>query len=150
MCRWWESNPHTHRVTHFECAASAISPHRHELVKSIINYKSFGGTINTSKTARTAIVAEDEALIRLDIVEILKDHGFDIIAETGNGEDAVRLVRELKPGLLVMDIKMPKLDGLSAAKKITEETVTPIVFLTAFSQKSLWIGQLRQALWHML
>lgn len=83
-------------------------------------------------------------------MEILKDHGFDIIAETGNGEDAVRLVRELKPGLLVMDIKMPKLDGLSAAKRSPRRQLRQSFFLRHLAKKSLWIGQLRQALWHML
>lgn len=85
---------------------------------------------------RTVIVAEDESLIRMDIVETLREHGFNVIAEAGDGEQAVALVEKLKPDLLVMDIKMPKLDGISAAEKLITSKV-PIVLLTAFSQKEL-------------
>jgi response regulator NasT len=87
-------------------------------------------------TKRTVIVAEDESLIRLDIVETLSEHGFDVIAEAADGEQAVKLVSELKPDLLVMDIKMPNMDGITAAEKLSG-TKTPIVLLTAFSQKEL-------------
>ena len=85
---------------------------------------------------RTVIVAEDESLIRMDIVETLIEHGFDVIAEASDGEQAVALVTEHKPDLLVMDIKMPNLDGISAAEKLVGSK-TPIVLLTAFSQKEL-------------
>ena len=85
---------------------------------------------------RTVIVAEDESLIRMDIVETLIEHGFDVIAEASDGEQAVTLVNEHKPDLLVMDIKMPNLDGISAAEKLVGSK-TPIVLLTAFSQKEL-------------
>jgi response regulator NasT len=85
---------------------------------------------------RTVIVAEDESLIRMDIVETLIEHGFDVIAEASDGEQAVALVNEKKPDLLVMDIKMPNLDGISAAEKLVGSK-TPIVLLTAFSQKEL-------------
>jgi response regulator NasT len=85
---------------------------------------------------RTVIVAEDESLIRMDIVETLIEHGFDVIAEASDGEQAVALVNEHKPDLLVMDIKMPNLDGISAAEKLIDSK-TPIVLLTAFSQKEL-------------
>jgi response regulator NasT len=85
---------------------------------------------------RTVIVAEDESLIRMDIVETLIEHGFDVIAEASDGEQAVALVNEHKPDLLVMDIKMPNLDGISAAEKLVGSK-TPIVLLTAFSQKEL-------------
>jgi len=85
---------------------------------------------------RTVIVAEDESLIRMDIVETLREHGFNVIAEAADGEQAVALVQEHKPDLLVMDIKMPKLDGISAAEKLISSKV-PIVLLTAFSQKEL-------------
>lgn len=86
---------------------------------------------------RRVVVAEDESLIRLDIVETLKDHGFDVVGEAGDGEKAVELVRELEPDLVVMDIKMPKLDGISAAEEINKENLAPVVLLTAFSQKEL-------------
>lgn len=85
---------------------------------------------------RTVIVAEDESLIRMDIVETLIEHGFDVIAEASDGEQAVALVNDHKPDLLVMDIKMPNLDGISAAEKLIGSK-TPIVLLTAFSQKEL-------------
>lgn len=82
------------------------------------------------------IVAEDESIIRLDIVETLTENGFDVVAEADNGEDAVRLARELKPNLLVMDVKMPKMDGISAAEEISRLGI-PVVLLTAFSQAEL-------------
>ncbi len=82
------------------------------------------------------IVAEDESIIRLDIVETLTENGFEVVAEADNGEDAVRLARELKPNLLVMDVKMPKMDGISAAEEISRLGI-PVVLLTAFSQAEL-------------
>ncbi len=85
---------------------------------------------------RTVIVAEDESLIRMDIVETLRENGFNVIAEASDGEQAVALVTEHKPDLLVMDIKMPNMDGITAAERLTS-TKTPIVLLTAFSQKEL-------------
>lgn len=85
---------------------------------------------------RTVIVAEDESIIRMDIVETLRDNNFEVVAEAADGEEAVALVRQHSPDLLVMDIKMPKLDGISAAEQLIGSG-TPIVFLTAFSQKEL-------------
>jgi response regulator NasT len=81
-------------------------------------------------------VAEDESLIRMDIVETLKENGFDVIAEAADGEQAVSLVKQHHPDLLVMDIKMPNMDGITAAEALVGEKV-PIVLLTAFSQKEL-------------
>jgi len=94
---------------------------------------------NTSpKTAATrVIVAEDESLIRIDIVEILRDNGFDVIAEAADGEKAVALATELRPDLVVMDVKMPLLDGISAAEILTKNRIAPVVLLTAFSQREL-------------
>jgi response regulator NasT len=86
---------------------------------------------------RRVVVAEDESLIRLDIVETLRDNGFDVVGEAGDGETAVALATELKPDLVVMDVKMPKLDGISAAAQLTKGHVAPVVLLTAFSQKEL-------------
>jgi response regulator NasT len=82
------------------------------------------------------VVAEDESLIRIDIVETLREQGFDVVGEAGDGNKAVELAFELKPDLMVMDIKMPDLDGLSAAEKISELKI-PVVLLTAFSQQEL-------------
>jgi response regulator NasT len=87
-------------------------------------------------TQRRVVVAEDESLIRMDIVETLRDKGFDVVGEAGDGNKAVELAFDLKPDLMVMDIKMPDLDGLSAAEKIAELKI-PVVLLTAFSQQEL-------------
>ncbi len=86
------------------------------------------------KSSRRVVVAEDEALIRMDIVEVLREAGFDVVGEAADGETAVALVRELLPDLVVMDITMPKLDGLSAAEVIGKERLAPVVMLTAFAQ----------------
>lgn len=86
---------------------------------------------------RRVVVAEDESLIRLDIVEILQDNGFDVVGEAGDGETAVALATELKPDVVVMDVKMPQLDGISAAERLSKNHVAPVVLLTAFSQKEL-------------
>ena len=82
------------------------------------------------------VVAEDEGLIRMDIVATLNESGYQVVGEAADGEEAVRLATELTPDLLVMDIKMPKLDGISAAEKISELKI-PVVLLTAFSQSDL-------------
>ena len=92
----------------------------------------------TEESPRRVVIAEDESLIRLDIVEILTDNGFVVVGEAGDGETAVELARELKPDLVVMDIKMPKLDGISAAEQINANgNLAPVVLLTAFSQREL-------------
>jgi AmiR/NasT family two-component response regulator len=90
------------------------------------------------------LIAEDEALIRLDLAEMLREEGYDVIAEAADGESAVRLARELRPSLVIMDIKMPKVDGISAATTIVSERIAPVVMLTAFSQREL-IEQARDA-----
>ena len=86
---------------------------------------------------RRVVVAEDEAIIRLDVVEILRGAGFEVVGEAGDGEAAVRLAEELRPDLVVMDVKMPVLDGISAAERIGKQSIAPVVLLTAFSQKEL-------------
>ena len=83
---------------------------------------------------RRVVVAEDESLIRLDIVEILRDNGFDVVGEAGDGETAVKLATDLRPDLVVMDVKMPQLDGISAAERLATKHIAPVVLLTAFSQ----------------
>ena len=82
------------------------------------------------------IVAEDESLIRMDIVEILRENDYDVVAEAADGEEAVALAEQHKPDLMVMDVKMPKMDGISAAEAIAKFNI-PVVLLTAFSQTEL-------------
>lgn len=88
-------------------------------------------------TKRRAIVVEDEALIRMDIVETLREGGFDVVGEAANGEEALALAREFKPDVVVMDVKMPVMDGITAAEHIAKERLAPVVLLTAFSQTEL-------------
>jgi two-component system, response regulator PdtaR len=94
--------------------------------------------------ALRVLVAEDEALIRMDLVEMLREEGYDVVGEAGDGDEAVRLARELRPGLVMMDIKMPGTDGLEAARTIAGERIAPVVMLTAFSQREL-VEQARDA-----
>jgi AmiR/NasT family two-component response regulator len=91
----------------------------------------------TTSTRRRVVVAEDEAIIRLDVVEILGEAGFDVVGEAADGEAAVRLAEETRPDLVVMDVKMPVLDGISAAERIGRAGIAPVVLLTAFSQREL-------------
>ena len=83
------------------------------------------------------LIAEDEALIRLDLAEMLVEEGYDVVGEAGDGEVAVRLAEELRPDLCILDIKMPVMDGLAAAEKIADARIAPVVILTAFSQREL-------------
>jgi response regulator NasT len=83
------------------------------------------------------LIAEDEAIIRLDLKEMLEEEGIDVVGEASDGEAAVRLAREHGPNLVIMDIKMPGMDGLTAAEKIIEEGLSAVLILTAFSQKDL-------------
>ncbi len=87
--------------------------------------------------ARRVVIAEDEALIRLDLAEMLEEEGYDVVGQAGDGERAVALAEELRPDLVVLDVKMPRLDGISAAQRIAEQRIAPVVILTAFSQREL-------------
>ncbi len=86
---------------------------------------------------RRIVVAEDEALIRLDLVEMLIEAGFDVVGEAGDGQRAVEIARQLRPDLVILDVKMPVMDGLSAAEILGREQIAPTVMLTAFSQTEL-------------
>ena len=94
---------------------------------------------------RRVVIAEDEAIIRLDLKEILLDEGYDVVGETGRGDDAVALVREHEPDLVILDVKMPGADGLAAARDIRDlDLRVAVLILTAFSQRNL-IDEARDA-----
>ncbi len=93
--------------------------------------------VYVTTTQNRVVIAEDEALIRLDLKEMLEEDGYAVVGEAGDGETAIRLAREQKPDLVILDIKMPVLDGLTAAERIAEERIAPVVILTAFSQRDL-------------
>ncbi len=86
------------------------------------------------------VIADDESIIRMDLREMLTNLGYLVVGETGDGISAVNLARELRPDLVIMDIKMPDLDGIQAAKILTEERLSPVLLLTAFSQQELIDG----------
>jgi AmiR/NasT family two-component response regulator len=97
-----------------------------------------GSLRQVSETApRRVLLAEDEALIRLDLKEMLEEEGFEVVGEAGDGETAVRLAKELQPDLVILDVKMPVLDGISAAEQVAAARIAPVVILTAFSQRDL-------------
>lgn len=87
--------------------------------------------------AKRVLIAEDEALIRLDLREMLQEEGFDVVGEAADGEQAVAMALELEPDLVICDVKMPKMDGIAAAAQIMGKRVAPVVMLTAFSQRDL-------------
>lgn len=95
-------------------------------------------------TAVRIVIAEDEAIIRLDLKEILEEEGYEVVGETGRGDEAVALVREHRPDLAILDIKMPGVDGLTAAREIAGERMAAVLILTAFSQHDL-VEQAREA-----
>lgn len=91
----------------------------------------------TETERRRVLIAEDEALIRLDLAEMLVEEGYEVVGEAGDGEAAVKLAEELKPDLVILDIKMPIMDGLAAAERIAGARIAPVIILTAFSQRDL-------------
>ena len=96
-----------------------------------------------TRTTRV-VIAEDEAIIRLDLKELLQEDGYEVVGETGRGDEAVELVRDLRPDLAILDIKMPGLDGLSAARLIATDRLAAVLMITAFSQREL-VEQARDA-----
>jgi AmiR/NasT family two-component response regulator len=91
----------------------------------------------TLPTARRVLIAEDEALIRLDLKEMLTEAGYLVVGEAADGQQAIELATELKPDLVILDVKMPGLDGISAAEQIVADATAPVIMLTAFSQREL-------------
>jgi two-component system, response regulator PdtaR len=83
------------------------------------------------------VIAEDEALIRMDLAEMLGEEGYDVVGQAADGEQAVALAEELRPDLVILDVKMPRLDGIAAAERIASQRIAPVVILTAFSQREL-------------
>ena len=100
--------------------------------------------MNASQLNTRIVIAEDEAIIRLDLRETLEEEGYIVVADTGRGDDAIELVRQHKPDVAIFDIKMPGLDGLDAARVVSAEKICPVVMLTAFSQREV-IEQARDA-----
>ena len=137
-CPEWELNPH---FTGFESAPSAgwgigacSSP---EWKRHNDNLPDHGRLVQVSQNLLRVVIAEDEALIRLDLKEMLEEEGYSVVAEVGDGESAVERVTALHPDLAILDVKMPILDGISAAERIAAERLAPVVILTAFSQREL-------------
>jgi len=100
--------------------------------------------VTTPAAGLKVLVVEDEALIRMDLAEMLTEEGYVVAGEAGDGEQALELARRLHPDLVIMDIKMPKVDGITAAAAIVDERIAPVDMLTAFSQRDL-IEQARDA-----
>jgi len=86
---------------------------------------------------RRVVIAEDEALIRMDLAEMLAEEGYDVVAAVDDGEQAIARTEELRPDLVILDVKMPRLDGIAAAQQIASQRIAPVVMLTAFSQRDL-------------
>src|ERR1700693_3844497 len=95
------------------------------------------GSSSEAPKPRRVLIAEDEALIRLDLAEMLREEGYEVVGEAGDGQEAVDLAESLKPDLVIMDVKMPRRDGIDAASEIASKRIAPIVILTAFSQRDL-------------
>jgi AmiR/NasT family two-component response regulator len=96
-----------------------------------------GTLVRVTETPRRVVIAEDEGLIRLDLKEMLEEDGYEVVGEAGDGETAVQLTAEHVPDLVILDVKMPILDGISAAERIAADRIAPVVILTAFSQREL-------------
>ncbi len=91
----------------------------------------------TTSATKRVLVAEDEAIIRMDLAEMLGEAGYEVVGQAGDGEQALALARSLRPDIVIMDVKMPVMDGLTAAEEIGKERICPVVMLTAFSQTEL-------------
>ena len=95
------------------------------------------GSPTDAEKPHRVLIAEDEALIRMDLAEMLREEGYDVVGEAGDGQEAVELAESLRPDLVIMDVKMPRRDGIDAAAEIATKRIAPILILTAFSQREL-------------
>src|SRR3982074_2744961 len=95
------------------------------------------GSPTDAEKPRRVLIAEDEALIRMDLAEMLREEGYEVVGEAGDGQEAVDLAESLSPDLVIMDVKMPRRDGIDAASEIAAKRIAPVVILTAFSQRDL-------------
>src|SRR3954454_24329065 len=130
LCPGSDSNRHW---MGFESMASAVGlPGRGFQDRESIAF----ATVTTS-SPRRVLIAEDEALIRLDLKEMLEEEGYAVVGEAADGEEGIALAEQLRPDLVILDVKMPKVDGIAAAESIASGRVAPVVILTAFSQKDL-------------
>jgi AmiR/NasT family two-component response regulator len=112
-----------------ECRRRSYEP---KVVSVVVEQGSANG-----QSTRRVLIAEDEALIRLDLREMLVEEGFDVVGEAADGEQAVEMATALMPDVVICDVKMPKMDGITAAAQITQARIAPVVILTAFSQRDL-------------
>ncbi|GFG78990.1 transcriptional regulator [Mycobacterium paragordonae] len=121
-------------VSHLR-ATPRVTAHSRRVTMSVMT----GPTPDADATPppRRVLIAEDEALIRMDLAEMLREEGYDIVGEAGDGQEAVELAERHKPDLVIMDVKMPRRDGIDAAAEIASKRIAPIVVLTAFSQRDL-------------
>nr|WP_127480426.1 response regulator [Nocardioides pantholopis] len=92
---------------------------------------------SASPSTRTVVIAEDEVLIRMDLAEMLTEEGYDVVGQAGDGAKAIELAEQLRPDLVILDVRMPVLDGIAAAEAIARQRIAPVVMLTAFSQREL-------------
>lgn len=132
----------------FETIAYAIPPTRQDCAASLADRgerraRYPGGVTQplpeppAAVTAPRVVVAEDEVLIRMDLAEMLTEEGYDVVGQAGDGAQAVELAELLRPDLVILDVKMPVLDGIAAAERIAAQRIAPVVILTAFSQREL-------------
>src|SRR5580704_18037945 len=137
-CPGWDSNPH---CTEFESVPCCQLGYRgaHGPLRALLddNVPVPGRLLRVSQNALRVVIAEDEALIRMDLKEMLEEEGYSVVAEVGDGETAVERVTSLRPDLAIFDVKMPVLDGISAAEQIAADRLAAVVILTAFTQREL-------------
>lgn len=115
----------------------SASPHDEQPPQAEPPARAEGEKSHVPPVTTRVVIAEDEALIRLDLKEMLEEEGYSVVGEAGDGETAVKLAEEQRPDLVILDVKMPVLDGISAAERIAADKLAPVLMLTAFSQREL-------------